>query len=153
LLCAPSKQPPPPTAPPPPALANLAKEPVELLISDLPNGNAFAVVTGSFYAAESLLVPATMEKVRRGLGGPKVLLVGVPARGELVAIDGERATLDEKLEHAFLMLVEKRYLSATERDQISCEILVYTDRPLGRLQSNLMDARRSLRASGIDPDA
>lgn len=135
------------------ALANLAKEPVELLISDLPNGNVFAVVTGGFYAAESLLVPATMEKVRRGLGGPKVLLVGVPARGELVAIDGERATLDDKLEHAFLMLVEQRYLAATERDQISSEILVYTDRPLGRLQSNLMDARRLLRASGHDPDA
>ena len=135
------------------ALANLAKEPVEVEIADLPRGNALAIVTGGFYAAESLLVPATMERIRRGLGGPKVLLVGVPARGQLVAIDGERAMLDDDLEHAFLLLVEQRYLEATERDRISSEVIVYVDGPLGRLQSNLLDARRAMRASGVDPDA
>ena len=135
------------------SLANLAKQAVEISIHELPEGHAFALVTGSFYAAESLLVPATMERIRRGLGRPKVLFVGVPARGELLAIDGERAMLDDNLERAFLLLVEQGYFRATERDRISNEVMVYTDRPLGRLQSNLMDARRALRASGVDPDA
>jgi hypothetical protein len=146
-----------PTAPDPvrrrTALANLAKEAVEIEIVNLPDGNAFALVTGSYYAAETLLVAARMETIRSQLGGPKVLLVGVPARGQLLAIDGERAMLDDNLERAFLLLVERGYFRAPERDRISTEVIVYSAGPIGRLQSNLMDARRALRASGVDPDA
>lgn len=135
------------------ALANLATKPTELTITDLPGGNKIVLVTGGFFAAESLLVPATMAKVRSQLGGPKLVLVGVPQRGAMMAIDGERATLDPELQHAFLMMLESEYLEATERDRISSEAILYVDKPVGRLQSNLMDARRALRASGIDPDA
>ena len=135
------------------ALANLAKQPVDIAIMDLPDGSAFALVTGGFYAAESLLVPATMDTIRRRLGGPKLLYVGVPARGQLLAFDGERALLDDALERAFLLLVERGYYRATERDRISTEVLIYTTEPIGRLQSNLMEMRRALRASGLDPDA
>lgn len=135
------------------ALANLAKEPVEITALPIPGGNRIVLVTGGFYAAESLLVPATMANVRTELGGPKVLFVGVPARGSLVAIDGERAALDEDLERAFLLLVEKHYLEAPERDRISSEVLLYLDGPAGRLESPLMAARRALRSAGVDPDA
>jgi hypothetical protein len=136
------------------ALANLAKERVEIGRVDLgPQTAPVAVVTGNFYAAESLLLPATMERVRAELGRPNLLIVGVPARGYLFAIDGERATLDDNLQLAFLLMIEQAYLEATERDRISTEVLLYTDRPRGRLQSNVMDARRFQRTSGLDPDA
>ena len=117
------------------ALANLAKEPVEILPADIPGGAKLVIVTGGFYAAESLLVPATMAKVRAELGGPKLMLVAVPVRGHLVAIDGERATLDDELMNAFRLVVEKRYLEATERDRISSEVIIYFDKPIGRVTS------------------
>src|SRR5262249_13386209 len=120
---------------------------------DAPDGNKFIVVTGGFYAAETLLVPAAMARISAELGGPKVMFVGVPARGRLIAIDGERATIDDAFRNAFLIIVERDYLEATERDRISSEVIVYLDKPLGRLQSNLMDARRLLRTVGVDPDA
>jgi hypothetical protein len=135
------------------ALANLAKEPIELTPIEIPGGNKLVVVTGGYYAAESVLVPATMAKVSAELGGPRLMFVGIPARGHLVAIDGDRATVDDDLQQGFLLIVEKHYLEATERDRISSEVIIYRDRPLGRLQSNLMDARRMLRSAGIDPDA
>lgn len=117
------------------ALANLAGEPIDIACIDIPDGNKLVVVTGGYYAAESVLVPATMERVRAELGNPTLLLVGVPARGHLVAIDGERATIDDDLRANFLIVVEKRYLEAPERDRISSVVIVYTDRPLGRVQS------------------
>src|SRR5262249_60905776 len=123
-------------------------EPVQITAIDAPGGSKFVVVTGGCYAAESLLVPATMARVSAELGGPKLMFVGVPARGQLVAIDGERATVDDELGNAFLLIVEKEYLAATERDRISSEVIIYLDKPVGRLQSNLMDARRMLRTAG-----
>jgi hypothetical protein len=114
------------------ALANLAKEPVEITRSELPA--KFVDVTGGYYAAESLLVPATMEKVRAELGGPSVMFVAVPERGHLVAMDGEIAMVDDDLLIAFLLLVEKRYVEATERDKISSEVIMYLDKPVGRVQ-------------------
>jgi len=134
------------------ALANLAQQSTEVTTLDIPHGT-LAVVTGGFFAAEALLDKAVMERVRVELGRPKLILVGVPARGHLVAADGERATLDDDFQMAFLMMVEREYMRATERDRISTEVIVYFDEPIGRVQSNLMDARRMLRSVGVDPDA
>jgi hypothetical protein len=125
-----------PSPPAPPAhralaLANLAAEAVELTPLAIPGGNKLVLVTGGFYAAESLLVPATMAAVRAELGGPALMFIGVPARGHLMAIDGWRATIDDDLRRAFLALVEQRYLEATERDRISSHVISYEGRPLG----------------------
>ncbi|MCW5803033.1 MAG: hypothetical protein KIT31_11660 [Deltaproteobacteria bacterium] len=145
--------PPGPRAPAPElrerALANLAAEPVDVACVDLPGGDRLVVVTGAF-AAESLLDPATMASVRAELGGPGLMFVGVPARGRLVAVDGERATIDDDLQREFLLVVEQHYLEAPERDRISRAAITYVDRPLGRVPSNLLDERR---AAGVDPDA
>ncbi|MDB4961646.1 MAG: hypothetical protein JWP01_1645 [Myxococcales bacterium] len=134
------------------ALANLAVQPVELTPMDVLIGKV-VVVTGGFYAAESILDRATMERVRSELGGPELLLVGIPARGHLVAIDATVASADPELQAAFLMMVEGEYLRALECDRITSEVIVYADKPLGRVQSNLMDTRRALRRVGVDPDA
>lgn len=115
------------------ARANLAKEPVAIDPQSIPGGNTVVIVSGSFYGAESLLVPETMTAVRAELGNPRTLLVGVPARGHLLAIDGERAIVDHDLQMAFVGLVAKEYAAATERDRISREVILYRDRPIGRL--------------------
>lgn len=117
------------------ALTNLARERVELGRVDLGHDTPVVVVTGNFYAAESLLVPDTMERVRAELGGPRRLLVGIPARGYLYAIDGERATLDDELRIAFQATMEQAFLEATERDRITTEVLLYTDKPVDRVVS------------------
>ena len=112
-----------------------------------------AIVTGGYYAAESMLVPAVMERVGSQLGGAKMMQLGVPARGHLIAVDAIKANLDDEFQQVFLRLVEQHYLEATERDRISSEVILYLDKPVGRVQSNLMEARKILRASGLDPDA
>lgn len=133
------------------ARANLAQQAFELTAMPLPFGKV-VIVTGGFYGAEALLDPATMEKVRAELSGTELMLVAVPARGHLVAIDGVIATVDDDFQRAFLMMVEGEYIRAAERDRISSEVLLYVDRPVGRVQSNLMDSRRALRRIGVDPD-
>jgi hypothetical protein len=134
------------------ALANLAKRELELTSMDVLIGKV-VVVTGGFYAAEAILDPATMARVRAELGGTERMLVGIPARGHLIAIDATLASADPELQAAFLMMVEGEYLRALERDRISSEVFVYDQEPVGRVQSNLMDTRRALRRVGVDPDA
>jgi hypothetical protein len=113
------------------ALANLAKERFTIEAHPISEEHRLVTVSGELYGAESLLVPATMNAVRAELGNPSVLFVAVPARGWLLAIDGERAQLDEDLKASFLVVVEKEYLHATERDRISSTVILYTDRPAG----------------------
>jgi hypothetical protein len=82
------------------------------------------------------------------------VFVGVPARGQLVAADGERATVDDELGRGFVFVVEREYLQATERDRISREIIIYyDDKPIGRVRANLTAARQLMRTEGVDPDA
>ncbi len=134
------------------ALANLANIAIEVESTEMPFGTMVAV-SGDFFAAEMILHRPTMERVRTAIGGSPAILVATPARGELIAIDAAVSLVDDNLLNAFLLAVEGGYFRATERDRISSEVIVYTDRPLGRVQSNLMDARRALRRVGVDPDA
>jgi hypothetical protein len=134
------------------ALANLAATKVEIKTIDVPIGKV-VLVTGAYYGAEALLDRATMELVRGELGGTEMILVGMPARGHLLATDAVESMNDDGLQVAFLLLVEREYLSSLERDRISSEVLLYADEPVGRVQSNLMDTRRALRRVGVDPDA
>ena len=108
------------------ALANLARQPTEITMVDVPHG-LLAIVTGGFFAAEALLDRAVMERVRVELGRPRSMLVGLPARGHLIAIDGERATLDDEFRSAFVAAIGREYASAAERDQISDVVLAYRD--------------------------
>jgi len=125
------------------AIANLAETAFEITPLELPFAT-IAVVTGDFYAAESVLVPARMDEVRRSLGGPTTMLIGTPARGHLVAIDASRATIDDDVMRAFVGAVAREHARAPERDRISCGVVVYTDRPLGRVNTGIAD---------VDPDA
>ncbi len=135
------------------ALANLAKEPFEIEAIVAPGGHTMVVVTGGYYASEAMLVPEVMNRVGSHLGGTRMMQLGVPARGHTIAVDAVKANLDDEFQQVFLRLVEKHYLEATERDRISSEVILYLDKPVGRVQSNLMDARKLLRGSGVDPDA
>ena len=114
------------------ALVKLALTPLDIASIDSPGGYRVAVATGE-HAAETVLVPDKMQRVRAELGGPKLIFVGMPARGELVAVDGERATLDDELQHDFMLVVEKRYLDAPERDRVTGDVVIYDERPIGRL--------------------
>lgn len=134
------------------ALANLVHVEIELTSMEMPFGT-MVLVTGDFFAAEMLLHPPTMRRVRAAVGGSETMLVGTPARGQLFAIDAAIAELDDAFLQAFLLAMDREYLKATERDRISSEVLLYLGRPLGRVQSNLMDTRRALRRVGVDPDS
>jgi hypothetical protein len=138
------------------AIANIATEPVEIERIPLPGsieGAAMMVVHGSYYATEHMLVPATMKRVAKELGAGEVLVVAAPKRGTLFVVDSLLLMADDELQRAFLLLVEKEYLDAPERDRISSEAIVYMGGPIGRIQSNFMDTRRALRRVGVDPDA
>jgi hypothetical protein len=135
------------------ALANLGHRRFDVEVADIPEtGITLAFVTGDFYAAEAILHRPTMKQIEAKLGS-ELLLVGVPARGHLVAVDSARVMGHEEMLRAFLLLVEKHYLENVERARISSEVLVYHHKPIGRVQSNLMDSRRALRRIGVDPDA
>ncbi|MEO8702669.1 MAG: hypothetical protein ABI867_21675 [Kofleriaceae bacterium] len=142
------------------ALANLEEITVEVTPIELPllqssSVAMLAVVTGDYFAAETLLSPATMQRVREALAGGSTatLLVGVPCRGHLIAIDAARALVDDDLMASFLGSVKREYVGADEADRISPEVIIYAERPLGRVQSNLAEARQALRELGVDPDA
>ncbi len=125
------------------ARSNVARRHVELTPMNLPDGNKLVIVSGGPYAAESLLVPATMEQVRAELGGPKMLLLAVPARGQLLAIDGEIGMLDDELQRSFRSVVDDQYVEAAASDRITRAVLLYTDRPIGRLHPNASDPHRA----------
>jgi hypothetical protein len=132
------------------AFANLGDQPYEIettRVSEM--GLSFTLVTGCFYAAEALLHRPTMQKLEGALES-ELLLIGVPARGRLIATS---AVLPDELLETLLLLVEKHYLEAPEADRISSEVILYLGKPTGRVQSNFMDVRRALRAQGVDPDA
>ncbi|HEU0029011.1 MAG TPA: hypothetical protein VFQ53_00170 [Kofleriaceae bacterium] len=133
------------------ALDNVAGEITEIDPVELPHVR-LAIVTGGFYAAESLLSAAAMERVRLALGGATTLLVAVPARGHLIAIPAATALVDDDVMTSFLIAVEREYLRAPERDRISSQVIIYAEKPIGRVQSNLLDARQLLRDQGLDPD-
>jgi len=118
------------------ARANVARQRIELTPLALPDGNKLVIVSGGAYAAESLLVPATMEAVRAELGGPKLMLVAVPARGQLLAIDGEIGTLDDELQRSFRAVVNDQYMEAATSERITRAVLLYTERPIGRLPAD-----------------
>lgn len=134
------------------ALENLGQIDVELDSIEMPFGT-MVHVSGDFFAAEMLLHPPTMRRVRTAIGHGETMLVGTPARGELFAIDAAIAGLDDALLQTFLLAMEREFLRATERDRISSEVIVYLGGPIGRVQLNLMDARRAMRRVGVDPDA
>ncbi|MGE0401362.1 MAG: hypothetical protein AB7T06_31960 [Kofleriaceae bacterium] len=135
------------------ALANLGARRFEVDVAEIPQmGVRIAFVIGDFYAAETILHRPTMRRVEAKLGA-ELLLVGVPSRGELLAIDSAIAMADDEVLTSFLRLVEKKYLDNPEAARISSEVIVYDGKPIGRVQSNLMDTRRALRRMGIDPDA
>jgi hypothetical protein len=135
------------------ALANLGHRSFHVDVEAIPStGVTLAFVTGDFYAAEAILHRPTMKQIEAALGS-ELLLVGVPARGHLVAVDSVSVMAHEEMLRAFLLLVEKQYLENVERARISSEVLVYHHKPIGRVQSNLMDSRRALRRIGVDPDA
>jgi len=136
------------------ALANLAATSVEVTGTELPlNLGRIAIVSDDYFAAETILDPTAMRRVADFLGAGETLLVATPTRGQLVAVDGARAMLDDAYLNAFLLATERIYLQATERDRISAQVIVYQGKPLGRVESPLLDARRALRLCGIDPDA
>src|SRR5690349_17354838 len=91
------------------ARANIDTLAVTLTPLDVPELRA-VVVTGDYFAAETILSPTTMERVRGELGGARTLLVGTPARGHLIATDAGRALIDDDLMTAFLIAVERAYL-------------------------------------------
>ncbi|MBA3453549.1 MAG: hypothetical protein H0T42_10690 [Deltaproteobacteria bacterium] len=135
------------------ALANLGQIEVELAPMKMPFGT-MAVVSGDFFAAEMLLHPPTMRRIAAAIGGTQTMLVGTPARGYLFAVDALIAELDDDFLQAFLLTIEGAYQEATECDRISTEAIVcFDNRPLGRVHSSVMDARRALRKAGVDPDA
>lgn len=135
------------------ALANLGARNFDIGVAEVPGmGVTLAFVIGDFYACETILHRPTMKKLETQLGST-TLLVGVPARGELLAMDSAIAMADDEILTTFLRLVEKKYLDNPEDARISSEVIVYEGKPIGRVQSNLMDTRRALRRMGIDPDA
>jgi hypothetical protein len=108
------------------AVKNLDRLAVEITEVPLPFARV-AVVTGDYFAAEMLLHPPTMARVAQALGGAETLLVGVPARGYLLAVDAATADLDDDLRAAFVGMVEREHQRATERDRISAQVLFYRD--------------------------
>lgn len=114
------------------ALANLAANAFEITTVPV-SGGPLVVVTGGFYGAEALLDHATMERVRSELGGPGLMAVAAPARGQLLALDGDRLALDGELAAIFIQAVASEYERASERDRISKVVIAYGERPDGRL--------------------
>lgn len=135
------------------ALANLGARAFDIEVEEMSSlGMTVALVSGDFYAAETILHRPTMKLVEQRLGS-EVLLVGVPARGFLFAIDAAPAMADHDALTAFLLFVERQHFDNPEAARISSEVIVYQGKPIGRVQSNHMDTRRALRRMGIDPDA
>jgi hypothetical protein len=104
------------------ALANLAAQPFEISPLVVPFGS-YAVVTGGYFAAESVLDRATMQRVASELGGATALVVATPARGQLIAMDAARAELDDEALGAFRKVVEAQHRQAPEQDRISARPL------------------------------
>ncbi|HUJ59382.1 MAG TPA: hypothetical protein VLX92_12845, partial [Kofleriaceae bacterium] len=117
-------------------LANLAAVPVELHDEQL-GGTHVVVVADHPFAAEKLLDPATMRDVAARLGATGAqLLVAIPVRGMLLAIDALPALIDDARMTGFVRGAERMYQQASERDRISPEVFVYAyDRPLGLVGS------------------
>ena len=108
------------------ALANLAAQPFEISPLVVPFGR-YAVVTGGYFAAESVLDRPTMQRVASELGGATALVVAMPARGQLIAMDAARAELDDEALDAFRSVVEAQHRQAAEHDRISARPLWYRD--------------------------
>jgi hypothetical protein len=104
------------------ALANLAAQPFEISPLVVPFGR-YAVVTGGYFAAESVLDRATMQRVASELGGATALVIATPARGQLIAMDAARAELDDEALDAFRKVVEAQHRQAPAQDRISARPL------------------------------
>ena len=115
-------------------LRNLAAVPVELHEERLGEHRMVAVADHVF-AAEKLLDPATMRLVAERLTAASALLVAIPTRSLLLAIDAMTAMTDDALMSAFVRGAERMHRGAGERDRITPQVIVYhDDRPLGRVE-------------------
>lgn len=100
-------------------------------------------------ATEALLHPPTMHKLVLEIGN-ETMILGIPARGQLFAIDAAAST---DVRQSFHMMMERLHLEAPERERLSSELVIYKDKPVGRVDWGFMEARRLLRLVGQDPDA
>ncbi len=116
---------------PPPAeirrasLANLARVEVTLDSLDLPGAPAI-LVHGDAFAAETILDPAAMQRVSSRLGAIDALMVIIPRRGELFAVDARRAFDTPQVMVALAELARRYFAEAAPRDKICPLVLLYS---------------------------
>jgi hypothetical protein len=129
------------------ALGNLAALALPVDRIALASG-PMACVRDTYFATEALLDRATMARVGAELGaGDGELIVALPRRGQLLAIEALRAELDDSLLLEFLVTVRQIFAGAPVREQLSAEPIVYRELPVGRLASDARDRLEQFLAS------
>lgn len=93
------------------ALYNLARRPLTIEEMEPSPGANIVMCGGDYLAAERVLDTATMAEVARRLGEPD-FVIGIPARGQLMATGMSHFGLGKPHGRAFKLLVEKSFAQA-----------------------------------------
>jgi len=120
------------------ALANLAGERVELHEHRI-GPHRMVIVAGRF-ASEKILDRDAMRLVAERVGAPQPaqLLVGIPVRGVLCAIDSPTALIDDELALTFHQRVVRAFEEAEPMERLTSALLVHAfDKPVGRYTTPL----------------